>query len=71
VTAKKFQDIVAWQLADELRRQIAVVSSSGSFADQHAGMTKLAARAGIAAARLHAYLRTAKPPMPKNPSEPL
>jgi four helix bundle protein len=124
VTAKKFEEIVAWQLADELRQQIVAVSGTGSFskdfklsaqirdaansasaniaegfkrfnprefgqfmkysraslaeinihlndardrhhisATQHAEMTKLAARAAIAAARLHAYLRKAKPPV--------
>ena len=127
MTFKRFEDIVAWQLADQLRRQVIAASDRGSFAKdykfraqirdaanscssniaegfkrfnprefaqfvkysraslaemknhlydakdrghidetQFATMTKLAARAAIAAARLHAYLRTAKPPRPKN-----
>lgn len=123
VGAKRFEDVIAWQLADELRLRIVVASEAGSFArdfklcaqirdaansasaniaegfkrfnprefaqfikysrsslaeikvhlddardrhhltkEQHAELTKLAARAAIAAARLHAYLRTAKAP---------
>lgn len=38
---------------------------------QHAALTRLAARAAIASARLHAYLRTAKRPAPKIDPEPI
>ena len=124
--AKKIAEIIAWQLAEELRRQVIDVSDQGTFArdfrlcnqiraaansvssniaegfkrfnpaefaqfmkyarasiaeltvhltdakdrhhisvEQHAALTKLTARAAIASARLHAYLRTAKPPVRK------
>ncbi len=124
---KRFEDIVAWQLADQLRKQVIAASGRGSFAKdfkfcaqirdaansgssniaegfkrfnprefaqfvkysraslaemknhlndakdrghidetQYAVMTKLAARAAIAAARLHAYLRTANAPRPRD-----
>ena len=124
--AKKIAEIIAWQLAEELRRQVIDVSDQGTFARdfrlcnqiraaansassniaegfkrfnpaefaqfmkyaraslaevtvhltdakdrrhistvQHAALTKLTARAAIASARLHAYLRTAKPPVRK------
>ncbi len=124
--AKRIEEIIAWQLAEELRRQVVAASDQGSFArdfrlrdqiraasnsasanvaegfkrfnpaefaqfmkysraslaeikvhladardrshiseEQHAMLTKLAARAAIAGARLHAYLRTAKPPVRK------
>jgi four helix bundle protein len=123
MTFKRFEDIIAWQLADQLRKEVIAASDRGPFAKdyrlrsqirdaansgssniaegfkrfnpgefaqfvkysraslaemknhlydakdrghineiQYATMTKLAARAAIAAARLHAYLRTAKPP---------
>jgi len=126
--AKRFQEIVAWQLADELRRQVVSATATAAFygelrlraqlrsaansasaniaegfkrfnprefaqflkysrgslaelgvhltdardrqlitAVQHASLSHLAARAAIACARLHAHLRTAKAPKPREP----
>lgn len=126
--AKRYQVIVAWQLADDLRRQIVATSAEAPFAHdyklcaqiraaansasaniaegfkrfnpgefsqfmkyargslaevgvhltdardrklvteaRHAELSHLAARAAIASARLHGYLRTAKPPQTKTP----
>ena len=50
--ATKYQELVAWQLADELRRQIVAATSAGSFAQDYRLGNQVRAAANSASANI-------------------